>query len=67
MEGAEDMPHISPSPINSPAEAEDPVSPDHSFLDLPVSGVGGDLVVGVSGEGAPEGPQYPVNMVAERQ
>eukprot|EP00973_Karenia_brevis_P080532 11172779-Karenia_brevis.AAC.1 len=61
------MPDISPSPIESPEGPDGPVSPETSFLDSPVSGVGGEVVTGVGGEVAPEGPQYDPNMVAERQ
>eukprot|EP00973_Karenia_brevis_P056696 7887667-Karenia_brevis.AAC.1 len=67
MEGTGEMPDISPSPINSPRGPDGPVSADQSFLVLPGSGVSGEVVSGVGDEVAPEGPQYPVNMVAERQ
>eukprot|EP00973_Karenia_brevis_P064806 9001119-Karenia_brevis.AAC.1 len=61
MGGTEEMPDISSSPINSPPELEGPpgpVSGDQSFEVLVSGGVGGGL--------APQGPQYPVNMVAEQ-
>eukprot|EP00973_Karenia_brevis_P085992 11926428-Karenia_brevis.AAC.1 len=67
MEGTGEMPDISTSPMGSPEGPEGPVSPETSFFDLLVSGVGGEVVSGVGGEGAPEGPQYDPNMVAERQ
>eukprot|EP00973_Karenia_brevis_P055973 7785557-Karenia_brevis.AAC.1 len=60
MEGSGEMPEVPLSPINSPRGPDGPVSADQSFLVLPggESSGGGDVV-------APQGPQYPVNMVAE--
>eukprot|EP00973_Karenia_brevis_P017815 2448174-Karenia_brevis.AAC.1 len=55
------MPDISSSPISSPPDLEGPLAPvsgDQSFEVLVSGGVGGEL--------ARQGPQYPVNMVAEQ-
>eukprot|EP00973_Karenia_brevis_P060704 8442389-Karenia_brevis.AAC.1 len=61
MEGAGEMPDISPSPCNSPPNMEwpdGPVSPEPSFLEIPLGVLGGES----SGGGdvvAPQGLQYP--------
>eukprot|EP00973_Karenia_brevis_P032179 4437062-Karenia_brevis.AAC.1 len=56
------LPELPQSPISSPRGLVDPVSPDTSFLVLPGKGVSSDS----KEDPGPEGPQYPVNMVAER-
>eukprot|EP00973_Karenia_brevis_P086615 12011567-Karenia_brevis.AAC.1 len=55
MEGGEEMLDISPSPIDSPRGPDGPVSADQSFLCLPVTGAGGEVVAEVGGGGALKG------------